>query len=127
MRLGNILRAAILAGLALPGIAMADDPKDPGMQTPDAVARDREQIRQLNLDMLRQVQQRDAGYAQGWRDYKRFKQGSHPNQIAYREARNRYERDSTRHTESRREYEREMDQWRANVRACRAGNYRACD
>lgn len=127
MRVSIFLRAAILAGLALPGIAMADDPYDPDMQTPEAVARDREQIRQMNLDMLRQVRQRDAGYAQGWREYKQFKQGSHPDQIAYREARTRYERDTARHEQSRRDYERKMNQWRADVRACRAGDYRRCD
>lgn len=73
---------AVLAPMALAlsmGLAavpaLADEARDPAM-TPEALARDREQIRRLNADQLAYVQQRDTQYAQGWRAYAGAKEAS---------------------------------------------------
>ncbi len=120
-------KALIAVGaLALSGAAVADDPKDPEMQTAEAVALDREMIRQLNEDMLAQVTARDAGYAQGWQDYAQFKAGTHPAQVAYRQNLATYEREREQYADSRSRYERDLARWREDVRACRAGYFEAC-
>lgn len=79
MRFIALLGALGLGLAALPGAAMADDPRDPSMKSAAARERDREQIRQMNLAQLRYVRERDARYAEGW--------------AAYREARHRKARD----------------------------------
>lgn len=121
MMRGKFVCAALLAALAC-GPALADDPKDPAMRTEAARARDREQIRQMNLAQLAYVRKRDAGYAAGW--------------AATREAggaRERYAADSQAHRQAqadyardRADYERQMADWRRAVAACRAGDWSAC-
>lgn len=100
---------------ALTTSAMADDPRDPTM-TPEAIARDRETIRRLNNEQLAYVRERDAQYAQGWRDYAaangRGSVDKSPSQRAYADA--------------RRDYERRLAEWRKDVAACRAGDYDRC-
>jgi len=129
MRLGIFLCAMLSASSALPYAALADDPNDPTMDAA-AIARDRELIRQMNLDLLAQVQERDKRYQQGWRDYALAKSGQHPDQLAYRQkladyerARADYDRERAHYSENRRSYDHAMDSWRADVAACRAGNY----
>jgi hypothetical protein len=67
--IGGALAAAVLVTSAP---ALADDPNDPLLSRSAAAgARDREIIRQLNRDQLRQVRARDARYAEGWRAYRK--------------------------------------------------------
>lgn len=66
--LAGALAAAILVTSAP---VLADDPNDPVLSRSAAArARDREIIRQLNRDQLRQVRARDSRYAEGWRAYR---------------------------------------------------------
>ena len=89
------------------------------MQSAEARQHDREMIRRLNEDMLRQVTERDADYASGWRSHRAYSAGQHPAQLAYERDRERYEAERAR-------YERAMADWREDVRDCRAGYYEAC-
>lgn len=69
--------ALALAGLSAP--ALADNPHDPSMRSAEARARDREQIRQMNLAEARRVKARDKRYARQWRAYRRY-HGQHQRQ-----------------------------------------------
>ncbi len=100
--------AALIAAM-VPAVAQADDPNDPAMRSAAARARDRAIIRQLNLREAARVRERDAGYAQGWREWRSAQAGNAD-----------YARD-------RAQYERDMARWRRAVAACRAGDYSACD
>ncbi|MDE2404151.1 MAG: hypothetical protein KGM17_05480 [Sphingomonadales bacterium] len=102
---------AVLGVLSLPMAARADDPNDPAMRDPRMRAWDREQIRRLNRSELAYVQQRDAGYAEGWRRWREQGGGVAANADYARE---------------RARYERDMAAWRRAVAACRAGDYDAC-
>ncbi|QUL39319.1 hypothetical protein KDC96_03155 [Erythrobacter sp. JK5] len=96
--------AAAMLSLATVGAspAVADDPKDPAMQSKEARERDAAEIRRLNREQLRYVQRRDAEYARGWQ--------------------------ATRdHKAAMAEYERRMAAWREAVRRCKAGDYRYCE
>jgi hypothetical protein len=101
------MKAALAAGAlalaltALPSAALADDPKDPEMQSTKARARDRAAIRELNLAQLRYVRERDAKNAVGWQAVR-----DQPRKIA--------------------EYERRMAEWRHAVRMCRDGHSEYC-
>jgi hypothetical protein len=121
MRAISFAVTAIVAAL-LPAAALADDPNDPAMRNAAARARDRETIRQLNLQELARVRQRDAGYAQGWREAR-----ARGNDDDYSARSRSHERDMANHARDRQQYEREMAQWRRAVAACRAGDYSACD
>jgi len=127
MRLTHCFSALAIAAAVLTTPALADDPKDPAMQSAEARARDREIIRQLNLDMLAQVTERDRRNAKSNRDYRLARQGRHPDQLAYQARLAEYERDRARHDDSQAQYQRAMEAWRRDVAACRAGDYRACD
>jgi hypothetical protein len=91
-------------------VALADDPNDPAMRSRAARERDRQQIRKLNLDQLAYVRQRDAGYAGGWADWKAARGGASNENYARQRA----------------QHDRDMARWRAQVAACRAGDYSAC-
>jgi hypothetical protein len=113
MRGSLLICAAIVA--AVPAVALADDPNDPAMRTAAARARDRELTRQLNLQEIERVRQRDARYARGSR-------------AARNNAHSRaYQDDMANYARDRAQYEREMAQWRRAVASCRAGDYSACD
>lgn len=99
---------AIITIAMLPAAASADDPNDPAMRSAAARTRDREIIRQLNLEEAARVRARDARYAKGWGEY-----------AAQSKSRADYAR-------SRAQYERDMAAWRRAVAACRAGDYSAC-
>lgn len=99
MKFLTLAGATALAALAIPSGAFADDPKDPRMQSREARERDAAIIRQLNLDQLAYVRERDARWAE-----KRRKQEAQQS-----------------------EYERRMAAWRHAVKMCRAGDYRYCD
>jgi len=108
---------------AFPGLAAADDPFDPEMQTEEARERDRAMIRKLNRDMLAQVQARDARYAEGWRAYRAAP--AEADRYARRLA--AWQRDTESYAEDRRRYEAAMSRWRRAAAACRADNRAACD
>jgi len=119
MRVAQLICAAV-AAMALPASALADDPKDPAMHSRAARARDREGTRQLNLQELATVRQRDAGYAGGWRSDRSDDASAYAARLRDHErALDDYARDRAR-------YERDMAQWRSAVSACRAGDYPAC-
>lgn len=103
--------------------ALADDPKDPTMMTPEAIARDREMIRKLNEDMLRQVTERDAKFAQNRREYRDLPRKQAEYERRYAE----YEREQVRYAADRRRHDQAMADWRADVAACRAGQYSRCN
>lgn len=107
------LAYALAACALVPGAAHADDPRDPKMRSQTARARDRAIIRQLNLEEAARVRKRDAGYAQGWAEWrKRGDSGS--------------DRAAQDYAHRRAQYERDMAEWRRAVAACRAGNHSAC-
>lgn len=124
MKLDWLVCAPVLVAL-MPAAALADDPKDPAMRSAAARARDREIIRQLNLRESARVQQRDAGYAEGWREWR----GSERDGLAadYSARSRAYDRDRADYAQQRARYERQMAAWRRAVDACRAGDYSACD
>lgn len=133
MRASRLLRVPLLAALAIltavPGaVALADDPRDPTM-TPEAIARDRAIIRRLNREQAAYVQQRDARYAQGWRDYAAAhgRRDAQDEEDGYADDRRDYAEARADYAEQRRAYEREMREWRADVAACRAGYYERCE
>ena len=120
MRIHALVCAAIAAAM-VPAAALADDPRDPTMRTAAARARDREIIRQLNLQELARVRARDARYAEGWRAARESAETDYS-------ARNRtHARASQDYARDRAQYERDMRAWRRAVAACRAGDYSACD
>jgi hypothetical protein len=112
-----------LAAVTLPGVAMADDPLDPKMQTEAARARDSARIRELNRDMLAQVQARDAKYAANWQAYRDAPKA----QEEYRRRLAAYQSDQDSYAADRSRYEQAMADWKRKVTACRAGDYSACE
>ncbi|MBU6268128.1 MAG: hypothetical protein KGN34_11350 [Sphingomonadales bacterium] len=109
---------AVLGAVVMPVAAWADDPNDPAMRDPRARARDHELTRQLNVGELAYVQRRDAGYAEGWRNWRQA-QGGYSAPAPQADANGAYARERAR-------YERELADWRRAVAACRAGDYDAC-
>ena len=126
MRTHFLFGALMIGALALPSAAMADDPKDPEMQSAEARAADREQIRKLNLDMLAQVQARDAGYAAAWKKYAESRANEAQHAEAYRIRMAAYHQEQARYAADRESYEQAMADWRRDVSACRAGDRTAC-
>lgn len=100
-----VLAAVSLGILATSAPALADDPNDPTMRNRAAREADAAEIRRLNLEQARHVQERDARYA---RSNERGRQQVY----AYESA--------------RAEYEAEMEEWRRAVRLCRQGRYEYC-
>ena len=105
MRFTLAVSALAMAGTLLSAAARADDPSDSTMHAPAARAADHDAIARLNRDQLAYVQQRDAGYAQGWHTTPR---------------------DDTAYADARAQYARQLASWRAQVAACRAGAWSAC-
>lgn len=122
---GKFVCAALLTALAC-SPALADDPKDPAMRTEAARARDREQIRQMNLAQLAHVRARDAGYAAGWAATRKAG-GADAAQARYAARTQDYSEAQTEYARSRADYERRMANWRRAVAACRAGDWSACE
>lgn len=113
------------AFLALPGLALADDPKDPAMRTAAARAHDRELTRQLNLGQLAHVRERDAAYAVAWNAMRE--------QDGIREANHRHAERTSRHRQAladyhaaQADYQTRLANWRNQVAACNGGNRGAC-
>jgi hypothetical protein len=119
MTVRHLVWAAIFAIVA-PTVAVADDPRDPAMRDPAARARDRETIRQLNLEQLAMVRERDAEYARGWRA---ARQSGDEYAMLTRE----HQRAMNNHARDRDLYERELAAWSRAEAACRAGDHSACD
>ncbi len=108
-------------------MAAADDPNDRTMNAA-AIERDRAIIRRLNQEQLAHVRQRDARYAEGWRNYRNGKGTvSHSDAADYAGRRSDYDQEQQRYAEDRRQYARQMAAWRRAVAACRAGDRDACD
>ena len=129
------LCAALVAAM-MPGMALADDPRDPTMRSAAARARDSDTTRQLNLAAGALVRERDARQMQqmrGWRDA----QADDGYEVAARDyaarsqdytARSQdHERDMSDYARNRARYEQDMAEWQRAVAACRAGDYSACD
>lgn len=116
---------AAIAAVVLPTVAAADDPKDPAMRNATARARDREIIRQLNLQELAQVRERDGHYAEGWRAARPRSSSAADREYSRRSQ--DYEHAMATYANNRDHYERELSQWRRAVAACRAGDYSSCD
>lgn len=123
---GYLLVCAAIAAVMVPAAALADDPNDPTMRSAAARARDREIIRQLNLQELAKVRERDARYAQGWRAW-RGEGSNRGTDATYNPGSRDHERDLDRYARDRAQYDRQMAGWRRAVAACRAGDYSACD
>lgn len=120
MKIGSFVCVALSASL-LPAAALADNPNDPSMRNPAALARDREGTRKLNLAALRDVRAREARGELGWRPAPARERADYADgSYDYRQASADYARDRAR-------YERDMANWRRAVAACRAGDYSACD
>jgi len=117
---------AMLAAAMMPGYAMADDPNDPAMRSAAARARDRAEIARLNRNQLAYVQKRDAGYAQGWQDYREAQGGRGQARSAYEGAAYETNRDGAAYAQSRRQYEQDLAEWRYAVSQCRRGDYAYC-
>lgn len=118
-----LLSAALALGLAaLPAAVLADDPNDPEMQDPAKRAADAAMIRKLNLDMLAQVQARQAQQQAGWQAYKEFPQ----RQAEYEAAMARYQQSQAAFADSRSHYEAEVAAWRQAVERCKAGEVQYC-
>jgi hypothetical protein len=98
-------RFAFIAVLALGASAatpaLADDPRDPAMQSRAARAADAAEIRRLNNEQAAYVKQRDARYAEGWRAYREYPR-------------------------AQAEHEQRMAEWRRAVRLCEQGHYEYC-
>jgi len=131
--MGKIRFFGAILAVAFAAPALADDPRDPAM-TPEAIARDRETIRRLNLAQRDYVRQRDAGYAQGWRDHaagsetRAYEDETYSaDRRDYASARENYVSAREDYARQRREYDRAMADWRQDVAACRAGYYERCD
>ncbi|MGV3511446.1 MAG: hypothetical protein ACO1OX_05515 [Novosphingobium sp.] len=116
MNVRVIFGAVALGVLAVPGVAMADDPYDPQMQTKAARERDRAIIRKLNQQELARVRERDARYAQDWAAWREHNERSG-------NARRDADRD---YADARNDYEQRMAEWRRAVAACREGRYEYC-
>lgn len=116
MDVRTMCSALALGVVALPGVALADDPYDPQMRTQAARERDRAIIRKLNQQELARVRERDARYAEGWAVWREH------------DARNgRAGRDADRaYAQAQDDYEQRMAEWRRAVAACRAGRYEYC-
>lgn len=125
MKVYPLVCAAIVAAM-MPVSAWADDPHDPAMRSAAARARDREMIRQLNLDESARVRERDARYAQGWRSAQADRAYSAADDEYSARSRD-HERARADYARDRADYERDMAEWRRAVAACRAGDYSACD
>lgn len=121
------IRPLVFAAIALmmPAAALADDPHDPSMRSAAARARDRETIRQLNLEQLASVRERDAGYAEGWRAWRRTG-GNADAHEAYAARSRDYDQSKATYARNRLQYERQLSDWRRAVAACRGGDYDAC-
>lgn len=77
---------------------------------------DAAEIRRLNNEQARHVRERDARYAEGWREH-----GAYPARS------DQYERARARYEQSRAQYEADLAEWRRRVRLCREGYYEYCD
>lgn len=124
MKVARLFTALALGALAVPTLALADDPKDPVLsRSAEARARDKAIIKKLNQDQLAHVRERDAGYAEQWQAYR--DQGGR--QQAYSTARADYERAMDDYARQRADYERERAAWRRAVQLCEAGHYDYCE
>lgn len=122
----NLFAYAAVAAAMMPATAVADDPNDPAMRSAAARARDHEIIRQLNLQELAKVRQRDAEYSKGWRAAQT--NGGSTATNTGNDARSRdHERAMADYARSRAQYRQDMAEWRRAVAECRQGNYSACD
>lgn len=124
MRISRFMGMAVAAWV-LPAVAFADDPRDPSMRNPAALARDSAATRQLNLGELSRVRAREARGELGWHYARTTENFSRVNADAAEGARS-YQRARADYARDRAQYERDMAAWRRSVAACRAGDASAC-
>ncbi|MEO5598107.1 MAG: hypothetical protein ABIQ66_05760, partial [Novosphingobium sp.] len=128
MRVRLLACAAIVAAV-MPVAALADDPRDPAMRSAAARERDREGIRQLNLNELAMVRDRDAQYAPGWaaaatRKAQLAQAPADYDANAEYDAQSRdHRQDMADYASSRAAYQQQLANWRRAVAECRQGNY----
>ena len=123
MRVHSLVCAALVAAMTST-IAWADDPQDPAMRDTAARERDREMVRQLNLQESAKVRERDARYARNWGTSRGDSNADHNTDYSTRvQDHKRAMKDYSRNYA---QYEREMAEWRRATAACRAGDYSAC-
>ena len=123
VRLYSFICGALVA--TMPTAGWADDPIDPAMRSAEARARDREMTRQLNLDELEKVRQRDARFPKG--THAARSRESDAANAEYAERSRAYESAMARYADNRARYEDKKQSWRRAVAACRAGDYSSCD
>ena len=123
MRIHSFICAALVA--TMPAAVQADDPIDPAMRSAEARARDREMTRQLNLDELARVRERDARSEKAMRGARAS--GNYAADEEYAARSRHYDRAMASYADNRAQYEREKAEWRRAVAACGAGDYSACD
>lgn len=124
MKSAGIFAAVALAASFVSSVALADNPNDPDMRDPRARARDRQIIRQLNIDELAHVRARDARYAAGWKAYREARNGGGAD---YARARADNDRQRADYNRARARHEQDMAAWRRAVAMCRSGHYEYCD
>lgn len=98
MKMRLLPATMVLALLAVPGAAWADDPNDPALRNRAARAADAAITRNLNSEALARVRQRDAIYDEV------------PRANAAAQA----------------DYDRRMAEWRRAVRLCENGQHEYC-
>lgn len=106
-RFGSFACALVVGTALLPAVARADDPRDSGMRSAEARARDSAETKRLNQGQLAYVSRRDAKTLQ-----------------AYRGAKNAGD---SAYAAARADYERKLAVWRRAVDACNAGHWDYCD
>lgn len=104
----RLMTSVLAAGFFMSSAAaLADDPRDPGMRSAAARARDSAETRRLNQGQLAYVRDRDSRIIG---DYRRTQS---ENDAAYARA--------------NADYGRRMSAWRRAVAACNAGDRASCD
>ncbi|MGC1269460.1 MAG: hypothetical protein WA842_02560 [Croceibacterium sp.] len=98
MKLRLLPATLVLGLLAMPAVALADDPNDPAFRNRAARAKDAAITRSLNSQALARVRQRDAAYDEA------------PRANAAAQA----------------DYDRRMAEWRRAVRLCESGHHEYC-
>ncbi|KFG88929.1 hypothetical protein BV98_003329 [Sphingobium herbicidovorans NBRC 16415] len=106
MKFGMAMSVLAACAALAPSAALADDPRDPSMQSAQARARDRAIIKRMNQQQLAYVRERDARIMN---DYRQARSGGDG------------------YASARREHARDMAQWRRAVAACNAGRWEYCD
>lgn len=135
MRVSHFTPALVaLVSILAAAPSLADDPRDPKMQSRAAREADAAEIRRLNREQAAFVQRRDARYAQGWKAWRENEAARADDENRaygkemhrYQDARRAADADRDAYARARRDYAAAMDDWRRDVADCRAGYYERC-